>query len=136
MFKMFRQKNKKARAGTAMQEIVGTFVVVMIVILFFISSLLFGLPSLSVEKLGSDLNEQIENHYSVLSMLNEKIKFEYDGKVHEIYGSDLVRLSETDENAKTILENQNIFTDELTFEGFCVSTTQGKIYIKKQESTE
>ncbi len=129
MYNLF--KNKKGKIGEAMQEIVGTFIVAMVIIFFFLSSVMFGLPSFKIERISSDINEQIQDHYFVQSKLYEKLDFDYGGINHKIDGADLVKITEINENAKTLLTAQGLSLD--VWEGFYIPFADDKIYVSKEK---
>lgn len=126
-------KNKKGKIGEAMQEMVGTFIVAMVIIFFFLSSVMFGLPSFKIERISSDINEQIQDHYFIQSKLYEKLDFDYDEINHEMDGADLVKITEIDESAKTLLIAQGLSLDIDVLEGFYIPFADDKIYVSKEK---
>ena len=124
-------KNKKALVGGALQELVATFVVAFILVTFFLLSSLFGLPKLDIEKVSTDINEQIYEHYFVFSRLSEKITVTYDSKNHEMKTADLVKLTEIDENAEKILEAQGLVLESKS-SSFYIQIYTEKIQVSKK----
>lgn len=120
-------KNKKGQVGEGTQELVGTIIIALILIMTFVFSLIFGLPNLNTEKIKNTIGNEISEHYFVASRLYDRVNF--NGQ--EIYFVDLVKISTIDENsnAKTILEIHGLEINE--FYGFYIPIEEDKIYVGK-----
>jgi hypothetical protein len=122
--------NKKAQVGEAIQELIGILSVSVILLFFFLSAFMFGIPGFKPEKITNDVNEQVQDYYFVLTELNKEVNFDYE-KIHEINGFELCKISGISEEAKLLLKTQGLDIEQL--EGIYVSTFDEKIYVSKLE---
>ena len=125
-------KNKKAQIGGAMQELIGTVLIAFIILVLFVISPLFGLPNFDAEKIDNEITEKIQDHYFVMSKLEEKVTVAYDGKNHNLAAKDIVKLSFIDDSVEETLKAQGLELLDKP-ESFYLPFNLEKIKVTKKE---
>ena len=95
--------NKKAQIGETMQDLVAMFVIIVIIIMFFIASLVFfNIGKGNIEIRGFEQSSYDQAHSSLLAYLQTPVEVEGE----KMTTADLIRLSEIDEQYKIMLEEE------------------------------